>query len=64
MGLRLRKVRLESFRSYDRFELGDIGALTVLDGENAAGKTNALEGVQLLTALSSFRHPTARQLVA
>lgn len=64
MGLRLRKVRLESFRSYDRFELDDIGALTVLDGENAAGKTNALEGVQLLTALSSFRHPTARQLVA
>ncbi len=64
MGLRLRKVRFESFRSYDRFELYDIGVLTVLDGENAAGKTNALEGVQLLTALSSFRHPTARQLIA
>ena len=32
-------------------------------GPNAVGKTNLLEGIQLVTACSSFRNPTPRHLV-
>lgn len=31
-------------------------------GPNAVGKTNVVEGIQLMTALTSFRHPTIDQL--
>lgn len=37
--------------------------MTVLVGANAVGKTNVVEGIQLLTALSSFRGAPAAQLV-
>lgn len=37
--------------------------LTVFVGPNAIGKTNIVEGIQLLTALSSFRNPTVDQLI-
>ncbi len=56
-------ISFADFRNYERFELGDIGPLTVLVGPNAVGKTNIVEGVQLLTAQTSFRHPTGLQLV-
>lgn len=62
--LRIDSISFEHFRNYPSFELGDIGALTVFVGKNAVGKTNIVEGIELLTALSSFRNPTARQLIA
>lgn len=61
--LRIESVRFDHFRNYPSFELNDIGPLTVFVGRNAIGKTNIVEGIELLTALSSFRNPTARQLV-
>ena len=63
MTLRLTRVRLRDFRSYDSFELANIGDLTVFVGPNAIGKTNIVEGVQLMTALGSFRHATIEQMV-
>ena len=63
MGLSITHISFADFRNYERFELGGIGPLTVLVGPNAAGKTNVVEGVQLLTAQTSFRHPTGLQLV-
>lgn len=63
MSLLIQSISLEDFRNYRRFELADIGALTVIVGRNAVGKTNIIEAVQLLTALSSFRHPPAEHLV-
>ncbi len=64
MGLRLQTVSLRNFRSWRALELDGLGPLTVLDGANAAGKTNVVEAVQLMTALASFRHPTSAQLVS
>lgn len=63
MTLRIDHLELHDFRSYERFSLDGIGPLTVLYGPNAAGKTNVIEGVQLLTAQTSFRHPTVSQLI-
>ena len=57
------RIAFDQFRSYDHFELSGIGRLTVLVGENAVGKTNAVEGIQLVTALSSFRRPRVADLV-
>ena len=63
MDLFISHIAFRNFRSYEEFELGGIGPLTVLVGPNAAGKTNVVEGIQLLTAQASFRNPTIDQLV-
>ena len=64
MGLRLQKVTFHNFRSWRSLSLDGLGPLTVFDGANAAGKTNVIEGIQLLCALSSFRHPTSAQAIS
>lgn len=63
MDLSITHISFRNFRSYEEFDLADIGPLTVFVGPNAAGKTNIVEGIQLLTAQTSFRHPTVEQLV-
>lgn len=63
MDLSITHIAFRNFRSYESFDLDGIGPLTVFVGPNAVGKTNIVEGVQLLTAQTSFRHPTVDQLV-
>ena len=63
MSLRVSHLRFHNFRSYHDFSLDDIGEMTVLVGPNAVGKTNIIEGIQLLTALESFRSATTEQLI-
>lgn len=63
MGLAIEKLKFVDFRNYRQLELDDIGRLTVFVGPNAVGKTNIIEGIQLLTAQSSFRRPTIAQLI-
>lgn len=63
MGLLVKRLRLADFRSFERLELLPSDRLTVLVGPNAAGKTNAIEAIQLLTSGSSFRRPSPAQLV-
>lgn len=63
MTLHLTRIRLRDFRSYESFDLKGIGGLTVFVGPNAIGKTNIVEGVQLMTALTSFRHANIDQMV-
>ncbi len=63
MSLRIEQLTFRNFRNYGELHLADLGDITVLVGENAIGKTNIVEGVQLLTALTSFRHATAEQLI-
>lgn len=64
MALHVGSLRLHDFRSYHEVEITDIGQLVVLVGPNAAGKTNLIEGIQLVTALDSFRNPKTEQLVS
>ncbi|MBQ9001179.1 MAG: DNA replication and repair protein RecF [Eggerthellaceae bacterium] len=61
--LRIESLAFADFRNYERFSLDGIGDLTIFVGPNAVGKTNVLEGIQLLTSASSFRHPQVSQLV-
>lgn len=61
--LSITRLQLRNFRSYEHFQLDDIGTLTVLVGPNASGKTNAVEAIQLLTALASFRGATSAEFV-
>lgn len=63
MGLHIHSLEFRNFRNYEALNLRDLGVLTVLVGQNAVGKTNIIEGVQLLTALGSFRHATIEQLI-
>lgn len=63
MGLTLQRLEFVDFRNYSHLELGGLGRLTVFVGPNATGKTNIIEGIQLLTAQTSFRNPTAAQMV-
>ena len=63
MPLHVRSIRLHDFRNYADIEFTDIGSLVVFAGPNAVGKTNLIEGVQLLTALDSFRNPKTDQLI-
>ena len=63
MSLRVRSLRFHQFRNYSDIKLEDIGQLVVFTGPNAAGKTNLVEGIQLLTALDSFRSPKTEQLI-
>lgn len=63
MTLAIERLGFRDFRNYESLELSGLGDITVLVGENAIGKTNIIEGVQLLTALTSFRHATRDQLI-
>ena len=63
MGLKLVDISLTGFRNYGEFRLGNVGNLTIFVGNNAVGKTNLLESLQLCTGLSSFRHPSTDQLI-
>ena len=63
MTLHIESLVFRNFRNYDALVLGGLGEITVLVGQNAIGKTNIIEGVQLLTALTSIRHATRDQLI-
>ena len=64
MALHIQSIRLHGFRSYEDMRIDDLGQLIVLAGPNAVGKTNLVEGIQLITALDSFRNPTTDQLIS
>jgi DNA replication and repair protein RecF len=61
--LRITRIELTDFRNYERFTLEPSPGLTVLVGPNAAGKTNVVEAIQLVTAARSFRRPEYCDLI-
>ena len=63
MGLAVDTLELVDFRSIEDRRIAFSPATTVLVGPNAAGKTNTVEALQMLTAGFSFRRPTPAQLV-
>lgn len=63
MGLKIQQVKYHNFRNYTDYELRDIGDLTIFIGPNAIGKTNLIEGIQLITSYDSFRSSKTDHLV-
>lgn len=61
--MKLREISFSNFRNYQSFMLDNIGNLTILVGDNGVGKTNILEGIQLMTSGDSFRHAQIAQLI-
>ena len=61
--MRARDLTVKSYRSFPEYRLALDEGVTVLVGANAAGKTNLIEALQLLTSGSSFRRPAPRDLV-
>lgn len=55
--MHITRIELIDFRNYERFTLEPAPGLTVLVGPNAAGKTNVIEAIQLVTSARSFRRP-------
>ena len=61
--MRLTQLWLTDFRNYTTAELELPAGLTVVVGDNGAGKTNLLEAVGYLATLESFRGAPAEALV-
>ncbi len=61
--MRLDRVWLSDFRSYDHFEIELDDGLTAIVGANGIGKTNLLEAIGLLATLKSFRGAATESLV-
>jgi DNA replication and repair protein RecF len=61
--MRIKTLRLEDFRSYGRQEIEFPGALNILYGENAQGKTNVLEAIFLCSTGRSHRTQKDAEMV-
>ena len=59
----LRTLQLQQFRNYIDQKIGFEAAKTILVGDNAQGKSNILEAVELLSTLKSHRVNRDRDLI-
>lgn len=59
----LKKLNLTNFRNYSSLELSFNSRPTILIGNNAAGKSNILEAVYLLSTTKSLRVETEEELI-
>jgi DNA replication and repair protein RecF len=58
VSLKIKEVSLQHFRSFVSFSDAPSQGINVILGDNACGKTNLIEAIQLLTMMESFRNPT------
>ncbi len=61
--MRIERIALRDFRSYEEAELSLGPGLTIVHGANGAGKTNLLEGLYFGCTGRSFRTTNERHLV-
>ncbi|MBR4502576.1 MAG: DNA replication/repair protein RecF [Clostridia bacterium] len=61
--MKILSLRLRSFRSYEQLQLCPPDGVTVLVGENGAGKTNLLEAVHLCCLGKSHRTGNDRDMI-
>ncbi|MEZ5341165.1 MAG: AAA family ATPase [Acidimicrobiales bacterium] len=61
--MRLAKVWLTDYRSYDEQEFSLDTGLTAILGPNGVGKTNLLEAIGLLATLKSFRGAPTESMI-
>ena len=60
--MRLAHLSLSHFRNYRHLELDLTGPLTLLQGQNAQGKTNLLEAIFYLATSRSVHAQAEREL--
>lgn len=61
--MQITRIEIENFRNHQHLVLEDVGNVLVIVGNNAVGKTNVIEALQLLSVHESFRRPKAEELV-
>ena len=61
--LKIKSLSVSDFRNYEHLSLTGLNNLVIFVGKNGIGKTNILEGIQLLTSTTSFKHPLVSQLI-
>jgi DNA replication and repair protein RecF len=61
--MHIQHLSLTNFRNYEHLEFDVPSHLTVLQGDNAQGKTNLLEAIYLLATAKSHRATTERELL-
>ena len=61
--MHITRIELKNFRNHTHLELKEIGCVLIISGNNAAGKTNIVEALQLLSMHESFRHPDVEELI-
>ncbi|MDR2492016.1 MAG: DNA replication and repair protein RecF [Coriobacteriales bacterium] len=54
----IQRIVFDNFRNYPSLVLDGLGQLVVIVGDNAIGKTNIIEGIQLVSMIESFRRPS------
>ncbi len=64
MSLVLKDISIRNFRNHESFKLEKPKRLIIIVGENASGKTNIVEALQLVTAAKSFRNPQWASVVS
>src|SRR5277367_1350603 len=61
--MRIERIALRDFRSYESAELALGAGLTIVHGANGAGKTNLVEALYFGCTARSFRTTNERNLV-
>lgn len=61
--MHLSSLQLQNFRNYQDFNSSFTNGLIILTGQNASGKTNLLEAIQLLSLSKSFRARSDHDLI-
>lgn len=63
MSLSIQTITFNNFRNYSSAEFSIPEGITIIIGDNAVGKTNIIEGIQLLTRYDSFRNPSWNDVI-
>jgi DNA replication and repair protein RecF len=59
----INKIKFQNFRNHKNLEILNPSGLVIIIGDNATGKTNIIEGLQLLSMQESFRNPNSEELI-
>jgi len=57
------KIELKNFRNHKYLLIDNIGSILIIAGSNAAGKTNTIEALQLLSMHETFRRARIEELL-
>lgn len=63
MSLKISEINYVNFRAYKKLHIDINSPLIIFYGPNACGKTNIIEGLQLLTYGDSFKNPKVEELI-
>ncbi len=61
--MKVKEISLKNFRSFDKFSCNFSEGTNIIFGENAAGKTNILEGIFVFATAKSFRGSKESEMI-